>query len=126
MNPSAFLSAQGITVVLAGRVVLNDVSLSLPSGHLVALVGPNGAGKTTLLRALAGLVPCPGAIDVGGDALASLSLRERAGTRQQRHHGGEAQSCGEGMKDFAHQNSPESRVLRSKSSQRHGARGSTD
>ena len=30
----------------------NDISLSLSSGHLVALVGPNGAGKTTLLRAL--------------------------------------------------------------------------
>ena len=78
MTASAFLSAQGIKVVLAGRTVLNDVSLSLPSGHLVALVGPNGAGKTTLLRALAGLVPSSGAIGVGGDALSSLSLRERA------------------------------------------------
>ncbi len=78
MNASAFLNVQGISVVLAGRVVLNDVSLALPPGRLVALVGPNGAGKTTLLRAVAGLVPCSGAIDVGGDALASLSLRERA------------------------------------------------
>ena len=78
MTASAFLSAQGIKVVLAGRVVLNDVSLSLPSGHLVALVGPNGAGKTTLLRALAGLLPSSGAIDVGGDALSSLALRGRA------------------------------------------------
>jgi len=41
-------------------------------------VGPNGAGKTTLLRALAGLLPSTGAINVGGDALSSLSLRERA------------------------------------------------
>jgi iron complex transport system ATP-binding protein len=63
---------------LAGRVVLRDVSLALSAGHLVALVGPNGAGKTTLLRALAGLVPSEGAIHVGGDALSSLSLRERA------------------------------------------------
>jgi iron complex transport system ATP-binding protein len=44
----------------------------------VALVGPNGAGKTTLLRALAGLVRSEGTIHVGGDALSSLSLRERA------------------------------------------------
>jgi iron complex transport system ATP-binding protein len=44
----------------------------------VALVGPNGAGKTTLLRALAGLLPSEGAIVVGGDALSSLSLRQRA------------------------------------------------
>ena len=78
MTASAFLSAQGIRVVLAGRVVLDDLSLVLPSGYLVALVGPNGAGKTTLLRALAGLLPSTGAIDVGGDALSSLSLRERA------------------------------------------------
>ena len=78
MTASAFLTAQGLGVTLAGRPVLNDISLSLASGHLVALVGPNGAGKTTLLRALAGLVPSDGAIHVGGDALVSLSLRERA------------------------------------------------
>jgi len=78
MTGAAFLTAQGLNVELAGRIVLQDVSLSLSPGHLVALVGPNGAGKTTLLRALAGLVPSTGAIHVGGDALASLTLRERA------------------------------------------------
>src|SRR5712671_3718570 len=75
---TAFLTAQGVGVTLAGRRVLDDISLSLSSGHLVALVGPNGAGKTTLLRALAGLVPSDGAIHVGGEALSSLPLRERA------------------------------------------------
>ena len=75
---TACLTAQGVSVELSGRAVLRDISLSLASGHLVALVGPNGAGKTTLLRALAGLVPSDGTIHVGGDALPSLSLRERA------------------------------------------------
>jgi iron complex transport system ATP-binding protein len=78
MTVSAFLTAQGVSVKLAGRAVLNNISLSLSSGHLVALVGPNGAGKTTLFRALAGLVPSDGAIDVGGDDLSSLTLPERA------------------------------------------------
>jgi iron complex transport system ATP-binding protein len=72
------LAANNLNVALAGRQVLKDVSLSLSSGHLVALVGPNGAGKTTLLRALAGLIPSDGAIHVGGEALSALPLRERA------------------------------------------------
>jgi iron complex transport system ATP-binding protein len=75
---AALLTARDLNVTLSGRAVLNNVSLALSSGHLVALVGPNGAGKTTLLRALAGLVPSEGAIHIGGDALASLALRERA------------------------------------------------
>jgi iron complex transport system ATP-binding protein len=78
MTDKIFLTAQGVSVTLAGRMVLKDVSLALSPGHLVALVGPNGAGKTTLLRALAGLVPATGAIDVGGEALSSLRLSQRA------------------------------------------------
>jgi iron complex transport system ATP-binding protein len=78
MTDVALVTAQGLTVKLAGRLVLRDVSLALSPGRLVALVGPNGAGKTTLLRALAGLVPSSGVVHVRGDALSSLSLRERA------------------------------------------------
>jgi iron complex transport system ATP-binding protein len=78
MSATALLTAQDLNVTLSGRAVLKNISLSLSSGHLVALVGPNGAGKTTLLRALAGLVASDGAIHVDGDALSSLSLRERA------------------------------------------------
>jgi len=78
MNEKPMLVAQQLEVALSGRPILNGVSLSLPSRQLVALVGPNGAGKTTLLRALAGLVPSTGTIEVGGDHLSSLSLRERA------------------------------------------------
>jgi iron complex transport system ATP-binding protein len=78
MNGNPMLAAQQLEVTLSGRTVLRDVSLSLPSGQLVALVGPNGAGKTTLLRALAGLVSSSGTVEVGGDRLSSLSLRERA------------------------------------------------
>jgi iron complex transport system ATP-binding protein len=78
MTDKPALAAERLDVTLAGRTVLSDVSLSLPPAQLVALVGPNGAGKTTLLRALAGLVPSTGTVEVGGDRLSSLSLRERA------------------------------------------------
>ena len=78
MSEQALLTAKGLGVRLAGRVVLKDVSLALSPGHLVALVGPNGAGKTTLLRALAGLIPSEGEIEIGGQTLSSLPLRERA------------------------------------------------
>src|SRR6266704_6790954 len=78
MNDQAMLTVENLGVALSGRVILNNVRLSLPRGQLVALVGPNGAGKTTLLRALAGLIPSSGAIHVDGDALSSLTLRERA------------------------------------------------
>src|SRR4051812_41800990 len=51
------LSARGITVALGGRLVLNDVSVSVAPGDRLGIVGPNGIGKTTLLGALAGDVP---------------------------------------------------------------------
>jgi iron complex transport system ATP-binding protein len=41
----------------------------------VTLIGPNGAGKSTLLRALAGLVPFEGTIELGGDDVRSLARR---------------------------------------------------
>jgi iron complex transport system ATP-binding protein len=78
MSETPLLTASSLGVKLSGRVVLKDVSLSLSAGHLVVLVGPNGAGKTTLLRALAGLIPSEGHIEIGGQALATLPLRERA------------------------------------------------
>ena len=78
MTEATLLTAANLSVTLAGRVVLKDVSLALSPGHLVALVGPNGAGKTTLLRALAGLIPSEGDIQIDGHALSALSLRERA------------------------------------------------
>ena len=61
----ALLRVDGLGVTLSGRAVLEDVSLSFSSRHLVALVGPNGAGKTTLLKLLTGeLAPDSGTVSV--------------------------------------------------------------
>ncbi|HXT50146.1 MAG TPA: ABC transporter ATP-binding protein, partial [Thermoanaerobaculia bacterium] len=59
------------------RLVLDDVSLSLPAGTVVAVVGENGAGKTTLVKLLAKLYePSAGAIYVDDRLLARLPAAE--------------------------------------------------
>ena len=46
---------------------LQDVTVSVPAGQIVALVGPNGSGKTTMLNIAAGLLdPSSGAVEVAG------------------------------------------------------------
>ncbi len=57
---------------------LNDVSLDVPSGELVALLGPSGCGKTTLLRIIAGLeTPDSGSILFYGADATARQVRER-------------------------------------------------
>ena len=46
-------------------------------GQVVAVVGPNGAGKTSLLRALAGLLPSTGTVEVAGRDVSALPLHAR-------------------------------------------------
>jgi len=57
---------------------LHPVSLSIPSGTLVALLGPSGSGKTTLLRILGGLkFPNSGRVLFDGADATGLSVQER-------------------------------------------------
>jgi ATP-binding cassette subfamily B protein len=59
------------------RVVLDDVSVTLPAGAVVAIVGENGAGKTTLVKLLAKMYePASGAILVDDTPLARLPAAE--------------------------------------------------
>ena len=62
------------------RLVLDDVSLSLPAGAVVAIVGENGAGKTTLVKLLAKMYePTSGAIFVDDTPLARMPADEWRG-----------------------------------------------
>jgi iron complex transport system ATP-binding protein len=73
------LEVAGLTVRYGPRVGIQNVSVTVRPGELVALAGPNGAGKTTFVRAVLGLVaPAEGQILVQGSPLASLTFRERA------------------------------------------------
>jgi ATP-binding cassette subfamily B protein len=59
------------------RVVLDDVSVTLPAGAVVAIVGENGAGKTTLVKLLAKMYePSSGSIFVDETPLARLSAED--------------------------------------------------
>jgi len=50
------VSARGLWLTRAGRVVLEGIDLDIGRGEIVTLIGPNGAGKTTLVRVLLGLI----------------------------------------------------------------------
>jgi len=61
------LTVSGLSVSYGRLRALEDVSLSVQSGELVALAGENGAGKTTLVRCIAGdVAPASGDVHLGG------------------------------------------------------------
>lgn len=65
-RPIAF-AVRGLTKQYELTTAVTDVSFTVPSGTIAALVGPRGAGKTTVLRVLLGLLaPTSGTASVGG------------------------------------------------------------
>jgi sulfate transport system ATP-binding protein len=59
-------------------VALEDISLSIPTGQLTALLGPSGGGKSTLLRIIAGLeVADEGSIEIEGQDVTRLTAQKR-------------------------------------------------
>jgi len=61
------IEAHGLRREFGAVVAVDDVSLSVPDGTILALLGPNGAGKTTTVRLLAGLLaPTAGEATVAG------------------------------------------------------------
>jgi iron complex transport system ATP-binding protein len=75
------LRTLGLGVELAGRRIIDGVSVVAHSGETVAIVGPNGAGKTTLLRALAGLIGSSGELLIADQDPRSIPAKDAAASR---------------------------------------------
>ena len=62
-----------------GKVVLDGLNLTIPTGKLVVITGPNGSGKTTLAKLIAGIdIPSEGQMLLDGEDITSLDITERA------------------------------------------------
>ena len=76
-RPDPVLEVEHLTVYYGGVVAVDEVSLSVTSGRLVALIGPNGAGKTTTLDAITGFVRSAGDVRLAGRSIGALAPHRR-------------------------------------------------
>ena len=69
---------RGFTKRYGARTVVDDLTLHVPPGSVVALLGPNGSGKTTSIKAAAGLIsPTAGQVVLGDEGLDAREARAR-------------------------------------------------
>ncbi len=72
------LVLNGLTKILGGRVIIDDLHLVVKKGEMVSLLGPSGCGKTTTLRMIAGfLIPDKGSVVLDGKDVTNLGPEKR-------------------------------------------------
>jgi iron complex transport system ATP-binding protein len=59
------IKIENLSVNYGDRIVLDSISIEIPTGTWTSIIGPNGAGKTTLLKSLLGMNPYSGSIKFG-------------------------------------------------------------
>ncbi len=72
------LNMQNITMQFGGVVAVNDLSMDIYPGEIVALIGPNGAGKTTAFNCITGVYePTNGRVDFRASPSSAIIPRAR-------------------------------------------------
>ena len=70
MSENVVLRMENVTMQFGGVVAVNDLSLTVPEGKIVALIGPNGAGKTTAFNCITGVYqPTNGRVEFLGETM---------------------------------------------------------
>ena len=70
MSENIVLRMENVTMQFGGVVAVNDLSLEVPEGKIVALIGPNGAGKTTAFNCITGVYqPTNGRVEFMGETM---------------------------------------------------------
>ena len=70
MDEKMVLRMEHVTMQFGGVVAVNDLSLDVPEGKIVALIGPNGAGKTTAFNCITGVYqPTNGRVEFMGETM---------------------------------------------------------
>ena len=81
---TAAAELRGVTHRYGSHTALQDVSLQLKPGEVVALLGPNGAGKTTAVKLMLGLLqPTSGTVSIFGGSPSQRTTRQRIGAMLQ-------------------------------------------
>ena len=73
------LRISGLSKIFGGLRAVDNASLRVDAGRIVALIGPNGAGKTTLFAAIAGFLPVDGgSVELLGENITGLPAHQIA------------------------------------------------
>lgn len=73
------LEAKNISIDIAGKSIVKDISISASKGEFVGIIGPNGCGKSTFLRSIyRAIKPKSGTIYLDGKDISKISFKESA------------------------------------------------